>query len=145
MEAEALSPRVRIAGERAWLSLKSPRVGLARSEYEYEIPCADARMLIEQHCAGRVLHKIRYTVPWQGFSFVVDVFLGPLAGLAIVEAELSDPAQAFPMPAWLGREISLQRHDGNRALATFGLPEDFAGSAPSWHRERPGTTPAPLS
>lgn len=124
-EAGELSTRIRIAGEHAWLSLKSPRQGLVRSEYEYEIPLADARVLIEKHCAGRMLRKIRHTLPWEGISFVVDVFLGPLAGLAIVETELNHPAQAFPVPPWLGREISLDRRYGNRALATSGLPDDF--------------------
>ena len=42
--------RVRIAGERAYLTIKGPTEGLRRSELEYPIPLADAKELLETLC-----------------------------------------------------------------------------------------------
>ena len=50
----ACSVRVRIGGERAWLSIKSAIAGIERREYEYAIPPADAEQMIAEFCPGVV-------------------------------------------------------------------------------------------
>ena len=87
--------RVRIADERATLTVKGARVGLGRDEFEYEIPCADARAMIRDHCDGRVLTKVRHVVREGGFTFEIDVYEGLLAGVVIAEAELNAAITSF--------------------------------------------------
>ncbi len=38
--------RVRIAGDQAFITIKGQANGACRPEFEYEIPCADARQLL---------------------------------------------------------------------------------------------------
>lgn len=99
------SVRVRLAGGHAWLNIKAAQLGIARAEYEYAIPPDDAEMLIATLCEG-VVEKIRHYAPIDGALFEIDEFLGANAGLVIAEVELAAIDAAFPVPAWLGREVS---------------------------------------
>jgi len=127
-ERGEMSTRVRIAGKEAWLTLKSPRKGFSRTEFEYPIPLADAQILIEQHCGKRVVRKTRYRVPFRHLVFEVDVFAGSLTGLVIAELELDNLLQLIssPLPTWIGQEITHDRRYGNRSLAEYGLPSGMA-------------------
>ena len=53
--------RVRIVGQRAWLTLKGYISELSRSEFEYEIPLADAEKMMETMCPFK-MEKWRYPV-----------------------------------------------------------------------------------
>lgn len=99
------SVRVRRIGERAWLNIKSARLGIERAEYEYPIPLADAEQMLATLCDG-VLEKIRHHVVVDGVLFEVDEFFGDNTGLVVAEVELPTQDAAFPRPAWLGREVS---------------------------------------
>lgn len=112
-----MTMRVRIIGEHAFLTLKSPVNGLTRDEFEYSIPLADARTLIECHCDHRVIRKTRYDVPYRGQRFDVDVFEGVHQGLVVAELELAHEAQRILRPDWLGDEVSHDRRYGNFSLA----------------------------
>lgn len=98
--------RVRIAGHRALLTVKGARQGLARDEFEYEIPLADARLLLQDHCAGAVLTKTRHHVPQGALTWEIDIYHGPLDGIAVAEIELPHPDQDFARPDWLGEEVT---------------------------------------
>jgi len=98
--------RVRIADDRAFLTVKGARTGIARDEFEYPIPLSDAERLLADHCDGNVLSKTRHYVREDDFIFEVDVYDGLLAGITIAEAELEFAEQAFPRPAWLGEEVT---------------------------------------
>jgi adenylate cyclase len=98
------SVRVRRAGERAWLNIKSATLGIERAEFEYPVPPDDAESMLAL-CDG-VLEKIRHHVEVDGTLFEVDDFLGDNAGLVVAEVELPAADAAFPRPAWLGREVS---------------------------------------
>jgi CYTH domain-containing protein len=123
-ERGEMSTRVRISGKNAWLTLKSPRKGFSRAEFEYPIPLPDAQILIEQHCGKRVIRKTRYRVPFRHLVFEVDLFAGPLTGLVIAELELDNLLQLIssPLPAWIGQEVTHDSRYGNRTLAEYGLP-----------------------
>lgn len=99
------SVRVRLAGEQAWLNIKSAELGIQRAEYEYAIPVADARRMLADLCDG-VVEKIRHFVTIDGVLFEVDEFQGSNAGLVVAEVELDAPDAVFPRPSWLGREVS---------------------------------------
>ncbi|MFT4174594.1 MAG: CYTH domain-containing protein [Rhodocyclaceae bacterium] len=123
-----MSTRVRIAHGDAWITLKSPRIGMMREEFEYPIPLHDARALIGSHCAGGIVRKTRYRVLHRAHLFEVDVFEGPLAGLVVAEIELSTTYDKVIEPPWLGVEITGDYRYGNRALAQFGLPRPCAST-----------------
>ena len=55
------SVRVRIAGDEAFLNLKSRELGHTRQEFDYPIPVADARALLAL-CVGGVIDKRRHYV-----------------------------------------------------------------------------------
>ena len=97
--------RVRIAGDLAWLNIKSAMAGIERREYEYAIPAADAEHMLGEFCDG-VVGKIRHYVPYRGWTFEVDEFLGDNAGLIVAEMELEAATEPFERPPWLGREVS---------------------------------------
>ncbi len=83
--------------QRGFLTVKG-RGLVARAEFEYEVPAADAAQLL-QLCATS-LRKQRYTLGrWE-----VDFF--PDRGLWLAEIELDSEAEEFDRPAWLGAEVS---------------------------------------
>jgi adenylate cyclase len=111
--------RVRLAGERAWLNIKSALSSLRRLEYEYEIPLADARELLHNACPEPPVEKTRYHVEYQGHVWEVDVFEGANAGLVVAELELDSEQQAFARPPWLGDEVSDDARYYNMNLASL--------------------------
>lgn len=118
-----MSTRVRTRNGRAFLTLKSPRQGIARDEFEYEIPFIDAQRILEDHCAGRVVQKTRYLIEEDGLAFEIDVFEGRLSGLIVAEVELPGEDAQLSLPPWIGEEISHDKRYGNSSLAQFGLDE----------------------
>ncbi len=109
--------RVRLAGEQAFLTIKGLTTGASRSEFEYQIPVADAEQLLKL-CDGPIIQKVRYSVVYKGFKWEVDEFLGENAGLVIAEVELESEGQQFDRPVWLGREVSDDPRYFNSNLAT---------------------------
>ena len=98
--------RVRTEGARAVLTIKGLTTGIARHEFEYDIPIDDANLLLEHLCQRPLIDKTRYRVPVEGFTWDLDEFHGDNEGLVVAEIELESPDQPFPRPAWLGREVS---------------------------------------
>ena len=97
--------RVRIAGSRAYLTIKGLTQGLSRPEFEYEIPLQDGEALLTL-CDGPPLEKNRYTLQHAGATWEIDEFLGANAGLVVAEIELKDERQAFERPGWLSMEVT---------------------------------------
>ena len=54
--------RVRIKGDRAFITIKGITRGIERSEWEYEIPVTDAKQMITELCGENVIEKIRYII-----------------------------------------------------------------------------------
>ena len=108
--------RVRIAGNKAFLTIKGASKGATRSEFEYEIPLADAQQLLAL-CDGPVLDKNRHVLVHAGTTWEVDEFLGANAGLVVAEVELEREDQPFERPAWLGEEVTEDPRYYNSNLA----------------------------
>jgi len=111
------SVRVRIAGDAAFLNLKSRELGHTRQEFDYPIPVDDARALLALSVGGLV-DKRRHYVRHEGHLWEVDEFLGDNAGLVVAEIELGRADEAFAKPAWLGAEVTDEPRYYNLALAT---------------------------
>jgi adenylate cyclase len=110
------SVRVRIAGDQAFLNLKSRELGTTRQEFDYEIPVADAEALLRL-CVGGLIDKVRHYVEHEGRTFEVDEFAGENAGLVVAELELESADAAYARPDWLGREVTEEQRFYNLALA----------------------------
>ena len=110
------SVRVRIAGDQAFLNLKSRELGHTRQEFDYPIPVADAEALLAL-CVGGRIDKLRHYVEHAGHTWEVDEFFGDNAGLVVAELELASAEEAFERPAWLGREVTEEPRFYNLALA----------------------------
>ena len=70
--------------------------------------------------AKRGLAKTRYYLRLDGgLTAELDVFKGPLDGLAMVEVEFRDDAsrKAFTPPDWFGRDVSQEAWSSNSNLA----------------------------
>ena len=101
-----LSVRVRLKGERGFLTVKGAATGCTRSEYEYEIPSADAAEMLRTLCLPEQIQKTRYHVPVGRHTWEVDVFHGANAPLVLAELELASADEAYDRPAWLGAEVT---------------------------------------
>lgn len=98
--------RVRTIDDRAFLTVKGVSVGATRSEYEYEIPAADADEMLNALCEKPIIEKNRYKIPLGGITWEVDEFLGVNEGLIVAEVELQSEDQSFPKPAWIGEDVT---------------------------------------
>ena len=98
--------RVRIAGDRAYLTIKGVTRIATRSEYEYEIPVDDAAELLDQLCLRPLIEKRRYIVEHDGMTWEVDEFFGDNEGLVVAEIELEEERQSFSKPDWVGDEVT---------------------------------------
>jgi len=98
--------RVRVAGDRGWLTIKGINVGSRRAEYEYEIPRDDAARMLETLCTRPLIEKVRHTLVVGGHTWEIDVFEGDNAGLVVAEVELATEGEVFERPPWLGTEVT---------------------------------------
>ncbi len=99
--------RVRIKGEKAFLTIKgsSSASGASRFEWEKEIPVSEARELLEI-CEPGIIDKTRFLVDFKGHVFEVDEFYGDNEGLILAEVELKSEDETFEKPVWLGEEVT---------------------------------------
>ncbi|MBR0649088.1 CYTH domain-containing protein [Roseomonas terrae] len=105
-----------IAPARAYVTIKGPRSGIARPEFEYEIPVAEAEIMLAQLCGDQVVEKTRHFVPFAGHVWVVDVYEGMLAGVTYAEVELDHASQDVAIPCWAGPEVTGQPQHSKRTL-----------------------------
>lgn len=87
--------RVRLRGDKAYLTVKGRNDGVVRDEWEYPVPPEDAREMLARCCEPPVLSKTRYVVDFGGFSWEIDEFHGALEGLVLAEVELPEADTAF--------------------------------------------------
>ena len=99
--------RVRVKGEKGYITIKGigSESGASRYEWEKEIPVAEVKELLKI-CEPGVIDKTRYEVPMGNFVFEVDEFYGENQGLIVAEIELKSESDKFEKPQWLGQEVT---------------------------------------
>lgn len=109
--------RVRIRDEKAYLTIKGPssKDGLARYEFETEIPLDDARELMKLCMPGSV-QKDRWLVPNGKHVIEVDEFFGDNEGLVMAEIELESEDEEYVRPDFLGREVTGDKRFYNKYM-----------------------------
>ena len=105
-----------IDARRATLTVKIETGELQRDEFEYDLPYFEAVELMK-HRIGLVIEKTRYDVTHRGHVWEIDVYDGAHRGLVVAEIELKDASEEFPLPVWVGREITCEQSYSNRILA----------------------------
>lgn len=98
--------RVRVKGDRAFVTIKGATRGISRSEYEYPIPVADAESMLRELAVSPVIDKVRHLVRCGRHLWELDVFSGANQGLVMAELELSAEDETFEMPPWAGEEVT---------------------------------------
>ncbi len=108
--------RIRTAGGKGYVTIKGASRGIARSEYEYDIPHDDARRILAELCDRPLIEKVRYRIPYGGLVWEVDDFAGENKGLIVAEVELEREDQTIRKPPWVGKEVSNDPRYGNSNL-----------------------------
>ena len=111
------SVRVRISGaDKCTLTLKHPRSGFSRLEYEYAIPVDEAEEMLDL-CHGAIVSKHRHNLGMGDLVWQIDVFEGENQGLVMAEIELISEDQEFDRPDWIGEEVTQDKQYQNSQLA----------------------------
>lgn len=99
--------RVRIKGERGFLTIKGigHHSGMSRFEWENEIPLDEAQELLKL-CEKGKIEKTRFEIKSGNHIFEVDEFYGENEGLIMAEIELKSETEPFEKPDWLGDEVT---------------------------------------
>lgn len=121
VDSDAIScVRVRVKGDKAFLTIKKEVSACSAEEFEYPIPYEDAIYMLDIMVRGYIVEKRRYYyTSAEGMCFEIDVFLRENSGLILVEVEL--PCEDYPLiiPDWLGIEITGERKYTNAMLSRF--------------------------
>lgn len=99
--------RVRIKGEKAFLTIKgkSNHSGMSRYEWEKEITHQEAEQLL-QLCLPGAIDKTRYEIPIEMHTWEIDIFHGENNGLSLAEIELQSETESFSKPEWIDKEVT---------------------------------------
>ena len=98
--------RIRLIGDRAWLTIKGASQGNTRAEFEYEIPAVEAQEMLDTLCTPPLIEKHRYKIIQDNLTWEIDEFLGENQGLIIAEVELNSEEQEITLPEWIDREVT---------------------------------------
>ena len=112
--------RVRIKGEKGFITIKGigSASGASRYEWEKEIPVAEVEELLKI-CEPGVIDKTRYLVEAGEHTYEVDEFYGDNEGLVVAEVELGDTYEEFEKPDFIGQEVTGDKRYYNSRLTRF--------------------------
>jgi len=113
--------RVRVKGNRGFITVKGITTGCSRSEWEYEIDASDARQMAAL-APGNMIEKRRWFVEFEGYTWEVDEFHGRLESLTIAEVELKSEKESPALPPFVGREVTGDMRYYNSMLSRQTAP-----------------------
>lgn len=110
------SVRIRIADSKALISIKGESKGISRDEFEYHVPLNDGMEIIRLAGTPTIV-KRRYSIPFKGYTWEVDEYLGDNEGLILAEVELDADTEEPEWPKWIDKEVSADPRYFNLQLA----------------------------
>lgn len=125
--------RVRIRGDKGYLTIKGPSDdgGMTRYEFEKEITLDEAEHLFKL-CEPGIIDKTRYLVKSGSHIFEVDEFYGYNEGLVMAEVELQSEDEPYEKPDFIAQEVTGDHRFYNSYLRQrpfvmwkHELPEEF--------------------
>lgn len=115
--------RIRVMDNESTLTIKGPKKGITRDEFEYIIPVKDGQQMIAMSVTP-VISKTRYYVRDEAQQvWEVDVYKGTNRGLVVAEIELSDAKQSIKVPNWIGKEVTHDKRYTNTYVAEHKVPK----------------------
>lgn len=108
--------RIRVAGEKAYITIKGKPKGIVRTELEFEIPESEAEVLLKM-CLDFPIVKTRFKESIGNMIWEIDVFDGENKGLVLAEVELADENQKIDLPNWITDEVSFDSRYYNAWLS----------------------------
>lgn len=102
--------------KKGFITFKTPKEGISRDEYEYEIPYSDAVKILNDICISPIIEKIRYIKKYKKSKWETDVFLGDNKGLIISEIEMDREDYEFEKPKWIDIEVTQEKKYYNSYL-----------------------------
>jgi len=103
--------------KKGFITIKGKSKGIARKEYEYEIPATDANELLNKMCKNIVV-KTRHLVEYKDHIWEIDQFFGDNTGLIVAEVELQAEDEEVLLPPWVTKEVSDDPRYYNSNLST---------------------------
>jgi adenylate cyclase len=100
----------------ARLTVKGPTIGISRPEFEYAVPLADARFMLDELCEPPLIDKHRYLERFGRHTWEIDVFHGDNEGLIVAEVEMASEDDVLELPSWVGEEVSFDFRYSNASL-----------------------------
>lgn len=112
--------RVRVKGDKGFLTIKGKQKGITRSEFEYEIPLTEAEKIISQF-GENIIDKTRYEIQIESHLWEVDVFYRDNEGLIVAEIELDSEDEKFIKPEWVLKDVSeeVEYFNSNLSIKPF--------------------------
>lgn len=110
--------RIRRSNNNYYLTYKS-KGGLSREEYNLPLD-AESYEHLKSKVDGRVIKKKRYLIPLDNeLTLELDVFEDDLTPLVLAEVEFTseENARAFVPLAWLGEDVTDDKHYRNNAMS----------------------------
>jgi adenylate cyclase len=98
--------RVRVKNDKGYLTIKGSNSGIARLEFEYEIPLVEANEMLDKLCQRPIIDKIRYIIDFDKHIWEIDIFYGENEGLVVAEVELKDENEYINLPIWIKEEVT---------------------------------------
>jgi len=96
--------RVRIIGDRGFITVKGRNDGARRLEFEYEIPLRDAKQIMTL-CESKPLEKNRWKVFYKDHLWEVDEYLNRDFP-TVAEIELSSIDETYEKPPFIGKNVT---------------------------------------
>jgi CYTH domain-containing protein len=100
--------------------------GLTRDERQYTITKEEYEHLLPKQ-EGNTIHKTRYQLKIDKYTYAFDFFHEQLDGLTYVEIEFptEEEANNFQAPDWLSKDVTNDINYKNQKLAQNGIPTDY--------------------
>ncbi len=112
--------RIRIVGDKAFITVKSRNIGAVRNEWEYPVPVEEAKEMLRSCCKSRLIEKTRYIVEApHNLKWEIDEFHGSLDGLVIAEIELPYEEFEVALPDFIGEDVTGNPRYYNSSLASL--------------------------
>ena len=126
------SPEIRvrnISDKRYIMAIKTgltEEKGLSRSETQYDVTKEEYEHLLAKQ-EGNTIHKTRYQIKVNQYTYAFDFFHDQLDGLTYVEIEFpsEEEANSFEAPSWFGKDVTNDIDYKNQKLAQHGIPASF--------------------
>lgn len=109
------SVRVRVLGDKGFVTIKGKSTNASRLEYEYEIPVVEAEEMLVAFCSEDII-KTRHYVQHGSHTWEVDEFHGLNSGLFVAEIELSSVDEQYELPNWIDINVTADKRYTNANL-----------------------------